>query len=145
MLVSKYSYDHTVHAGFDNSMDPSLTMQEFAAESDINHIVQMYEAGVVPSSPASVAKESNVKPFYGDFADAPSDLMTYYDKIHDLTSRFDSLPLEIKEACNYDPRRFIEICRDPSYSDLLVQHGLATPKANSSQQDTGEGASESDA
>ena len=122
-LISKYQYDAAAYKGFDNSAIPSLTMAEFAVESDINFIMRAYQSGAPIPVPGSVSA-SPAKAMYGDFADMPVDLMSYYDKFHQLVSTFDTLPLEVKKLCNYDPRNLLAVLQDPAYKDLLVEQGV---------------------
>lgn len=122
-LISKYQYDAAAYKGFDNSDIPSLTMAEFAEESDINFIMRAYQSGAPIPVPGSVSASPS-KAMYGDFAEMPVDLMSYYDKFHQLVSTFDTLPLEVKKLCNYDPRNLLSVLQNPVYKDFLVDQGV---------------------
>lgn len=122
-LISKYQYDAAAHKGFDNSRIPSLTMSEFADESDINFIMRVYQSGAPIPVPASVSASPS-EAMYGDFSDMPVDLMSYYDKFHQLVSTFDTLPLDVKKLCNYDPRNLLSVLQNPAYKDFLVEQGV---------------------
>lgn len=129
-LISKYQYDAAAHKGFDNSDIPSLTMSEFAEESDINFIMRAYQSGAPIPVPASVSASPS-EAMYGDFAEMPTDLMSYYDKFHQLVSTFDTLPLEVKKLCNYNPRNLLSVLQNPAYKDFLVEQGVLNDSSKS--------------
>lgn len=134
---SKFDYEKFV-PGFDNSADPSLTMQQFAQECDINWIMSHYEQGIV--SPASVSAQP-AQPMFGDFSEVPKDLTEYYERFNTLVSTFDTLPLEVKKACNYDPHKLLEIVQNPEYHDFLVAQGLVVSDSKTEGEGSPQGGS----
>lgn len=142
-LISKYQYDAAAHKGFDNSHIPSLTMSEFAEESDINFVVRSYQSGAPIPVPGSVSA-SPAEAMYGDFAELPVDLMSYYDKFHQLVSTFDTLPLEVKKLCNYDPRNLLSVLQNPAYKDFLVDQGVLNDSSKSGDVSSSESVADGD-
>lgn len=95
--------------------DDTKTVQEAAAECDINVIVRR----------AAQTGVANVHPVeYGEM-----DESTYQEclaKINDAKERFESLPSDIRLRFGNDPARLLAAIDDPSQTDELIKLGLLT-------------------
>ena len=77
--------DVSLATGVTFDPETDLTRQEFAEETDINHVLRKY--GRLPDA----------RPFtYGESIDADTDLLTAFEAIANAQSSFDSLPLHIQ-------------------------------------------------
>lgn len=97
--------------------DPSLTVQSERDETDINLIVERYQAtGLLPVT--------NVTPQWGvDVTDAP----TYQEAVQvviDAQNMFNSLDAKLRKQFDNDPAQFLAFVDDPANADELVKMGL---------------------
>lgn len=93
-----------------------LTKQSHALQTDINHIMKRYIAhGQVPS---------NGRPMmYGDFTSVGS----YHEALNRVQQARDSfarLPAHIRDYCQNDPGRFLDLVHDPGRRGELEELGL---------------------
>lgn len=103
MSEPKFSnvYDH--HQGPElGSFEPSRTKQEFLEESDVNFIVNQYEAdGILPPLDGR-------EPIYGDFSDP--NLGNYHEALNMVQGAqelFQRLPARVRERFGNDPAELI--------------------------------------
>lgn len=102
---------------------PSLTMQEFKDECDINKILAGFNnTGILPPSQQL---DSTRVPEFINLADMPSSPQEYFEIYQEAMQSFDSLPISIRERFNHDKMAFIEYVANPQNSDELVRLGLA--------------------
>lgn len=102
---------------------PSLTRQEFAAECDINVIMEKYQkTGMLP------ANNAGREPMYVDFTSMPNNLMDTMRMFDDAQTAFMTLPAGVRREFENDPARFVDFAGDPANMDKLREWGLAAPK-----------------
>lgn len=98
--------------------EPSLTQQQFQADSDINVLARRF--GLV-DSPMPVGSFDPA--YYGDFSDVP-DLRTALDLVNDAKNKFMALPAKLRERFNNQPGRLWEFVNDPENAQEAVRLGL---------------------
>lgn len=94
----------------------SLTKQSMAQESDINQIVARH---IAHGTPLFVDGRAT----YGDF----SGFLDYHGSLNAVMraqDEFNSLPAAVREHCQNDPGKFLELVYDPSRREELVALGL---------------------
>lgn len=107
--------------------DPSLTVQSERDETDINLIVERYQAtGLLPVT--------NATPQWGvDVTDAP----TYQEAVQvviDAERMFMSLDAKMRKQFDNDPAQFLAFVDDPANGDELIKMGLReAPKQTTSE------------
>lgn len=122
-------YDTTKEKEGYKSDLPSLTMQEFKDECDINKILSGFNnTGVLPPSQQV---DSTRVPEFINLVDVPSSPQEYFEVYEEAMRSFDSLPIPIRERFNHDKMAFIEYVANPRNSDELVRLGLARPRHSS--------------
>lgn len=100
--------------------DPSLTLQSFKDESDINNIVRKYKkSGVLTHVTSEVAK-------LGDFADVP-DFQTAMNLVTRAQQEFEQLPSVIRKRFSNDPSEFVDFINDENNRDEAIRLGLIKP------------------
>lgn len=110
-------YEH--HQGPEISdFGPSKTKQEFLEESDINNILERYEAtGLAPQNPNAG--------MYGDFSDPA--LQNYQEAMNMVIGAqelFERLPPKTRERFANDPANLIMFVQDPNNQAEAHQLGL---------------------
>jgi len=110
-----------VRSDLDN-FEPSLTRQEFAAECDINTIMEQYEKHGV------VSHVNPRTPYYVDMSQTPSDLMSALDIMAKATESFMSLPASVRRNFDNDPAQFVEFAHDERNKDKMREWGLLAPE-----------------
>lgn len=102
--------------------EPSLTRQEFAAEADINIIIERMGLGY--DMPINTTP-----PKQGDFTDLP-DFYTATQMIRKAQEVFNGLPAKIRNRFENDPEKYIEFFHDPENRLEAEKLGLvnARPK-----------------
>ena len=98
---------------------PSLTRQEFAAECDINTIMQNYDAYL--SDPMRSVRE----PLYYDFTTLPSTLIEAMDVMKAGETAFYSLPASVRKEFDNNAAAFVDFASDPGNLDQMREWGLA--------------------
>jgi phage internal scaffolding protein len=101
---------------------PSLTRQEFVAESDINNLVAQFEKTGV------VSNVNRTEPQYFDTGDVP-DLQTAYKIIQDANAAFMRLPASTRLTFDNDPMSFIAFAEQKENLPQMREWGLAPPEA----------------
>lgn len=102
-------------------VDPSLTVQADAQESDINFIVKRF--GITGELPRNLEYVTNV-----DLTEAPD---TYHGAMSILMRAQDTfmeLPASVRTKFDNDPGLFMDFASDPANIDALRDMGLAVPK-----------------
>lgn len=100
---------------------PSLTRQEFAAECDINSLMERYEkTGFLPDH------LNRGEPRYLDVSDVP-DLMQAHQVLQDATAAFMSLPATVRRDFDNDPIKFINFAENPENIEKMREWNLAPP------------------
>lgn len=119
-----YSEHHETGADCPFSLDcsdlPSLTRQEFAAECDINILMERYEKSGV------ISHVNQRTPQYLDLGDVP-DLQTAHHIIQNATAEFMALPASVRREFDNDPMQFLKFADDPANIDRMRALGLAAP------------------
>lgn len=117
---------------------PSRTRQEFAADCDINNIMQKYrDNGTLPQ----LIKQN---PQYGDFASVP-DYQEALNTVALANEQFEALPAHVRDRFRNSPEAFLAFAADKKNHQEMVDLGLAEktllkpPKASQepSQKDPG--------
>ncbi len=124
--LSDYLLEHTIapniveHRPTDLIFnEPSLTQQNFAAESDINNILSNWEKNGV------VSHLNPLPPQYGDLIDV-EDYHSSMNRIVAAREAFDALPSVVRDRFANDPANFLSFVQDPSNVDEMVKLGLAS-------------------
>lgn len=100
---------------------PSLTRQEFAAECDINTLMERYEKSGV------ISHVNRAQPIYMDLTVIP-DLRDALDLMRDATTSFMSLPAATRREFDNDPQKFVDYAQNPDNIERMREWGLAAPK-----------------
>jgi phage internal scaffolding protein len=99
--------------------DASLTQQQFAAESDINNIVDTFmKTGHLPD-PVSM-------PQYVDY-EGVFDFQTAMNVIRQADENFMRMDAKVRARFHNSPQEFLEFFADPANRDEAVRLGLAVP------------------
>lgn len=99
---------------------PSLTRQEFAAESDINNLMAQYEKTGI------ITHVNQTQPQYLDVSDVP-DLQYAMHILADANAAFMRLPALVRREFDNDPVKFVAYAQDPANVDRMREWGLAEP------------------
>lgn len=99
---------------------PSMTKQEFVAESDINNIVKLYKkTGQINHMRLNAAKGVYADlPEIGDFHES----MLLVQKANDA---FASLPAHVRDRFRNNAGAFLEFMQDPGNQEEMIAMGLA--------------------
>lgn len=101
--------------------EPSLTVQEYAPDCDINNLMAQYErTGLLPHM-------ANGEPRYVDFTNVP-DLREALHHLDDATRAFMSLPAIVRKEFDNDPKIFVDFASDPENVPQMRTWGLAPPE-----------------
>ena len=118
---------HERPKGFE-SLNPTMTQQQFKTECDINHIMAQYEQTNLLVDP--LVSRNAGEPLFGDFSEMP-DLMTAQNKLIEAQELFMSIPSRIRKEFDNDPLAFVEFCQNPDNEAKLREYGfLATIYTN---------------
>ncbi len=100
------------------SLDASKgASQDDAAAADINSIAaQYFRHGTLPN-----VRLGN--PLYGDFQ-PPDDLQSVIERSYKAEDRFKELPAQVRSAADNDWLKFLDMFKDDSQRELLVDAGL---------------------
>lgn len=105
--------------------EPSLTVQAFKGECDINKILAKFrETGslVDPLHPPTR------RPMFGDFTELP-DYQGMLDQLMQADEAFMSLPAKVRDRFGNDPAKVIEFLNDEKNFDEAVKLGLCSPRS----------------
>jgi len=108
--------------------EPSLTLQQAAAECDINLIVDRYAK--TGSWSSSGAPPRGGSPSFGDFSDV-ADFMSAQNAVIEAQAAFDSLPAKMRKRFDNDPASLLAFMEDPSNKSEAISLGLVNaPEPN---------------
>lgn len=93
-----------------------MTKQAMAAETDVNAIVARHIAHGVPFPVGSRAT-------YGDFSNS-MDFHSSLNAVMAAEAEFLRLPSAVRDFCENDPGKFLDLVSDPGRRDDLVKLGL---------------------
>lgn len=101
--------------------DPSLTQQQFAAESDINTIVDTFmKTGHLPD-PVSM-------PQYLDY-EGIFDFQSAMNVVRAADENFMRMDAKVRSRFHNSPQEFLDFFADPANFDEAIRLGLAVPQA----------------
>jgi hypothetical protein len=98
---------------------PSLTRQEFAAECDINTIMERYE------TTGTINHVARTEPLYLDYTAVPRDLASAMDFMRGASQEFMRLPAHVRREFDNDPKLFVDYAADPKNVDRMREWDLA--------------------
>lgn len=103
-----------------NDLYPSKTRQEFAAECDINVLMERYEkTGIISHVDQRI-------PNYVDVSDLPS-YQESFEIVRRAAEAFASLPARARAEFDNDPGAFADYAADPANLERMREWGLAAP------------------
>lgn len=110
--------------------EPSMTMQKFTDDADINIVLARFGVGdgsILPALDKMLAEQmKNIDPsYYGDFTEA-TDLKTALDRFQEAERRFMELPAKIRSRFNNRWEQLFEWVSDPANGEEAVAMGLLT-------------------
>lgn len=100
--------------------DPSRTKQEFAADADINTIIERF--GIGYDMPLNTTP-----PASGDFTNIP-DFRGAVDIVRQAQEVFNALPAKIRSRFENDAAKYIDFFEDPDNYDEARKLGLVKPR-----------------
>lgn len=101
----------------------SMTHQSFKDLTDVNAIVSKWQNdGVCPSYVEGM--------HYGDFEKI--DFQESMNHVISVQTLFDSLPSSVRNQCKNDPSQFLEMIKDESILDDLIESGIVDKSFKSS-------------
>lgn len=122
-LRTPYNYDMS-QASDESGLsckEPSLTQQQFAAEADINTIVDRFlKTGHVPT-PVSM-------PQYIDY-EGIFDFQSAMNVVRQADENFMRMDAKVRARFHNSPQEFLEFFADPANADEAVRLGLAVSTA----------------
>lgn len=130
-LRTPYNYDMNVVSDETGlaCKDPSLTQQSFAAEADINTIVDRFmKSGVLPD-PVSM-------PQYIDY-EGVFDFQSAMNVIRQADENFARLDARVRARFQNSPQAFLEFFSNPANQDEAIRLGLALPNKGDPQAGAG--------
>lgn len=119
---TEYNYDRNAvsdECGTQNS-EPSKTRQEFAADADINTIIERF--GIGYEMPLNTTP-----PEQGDFTNLP-DFTGAVKMVRAAQEVFNALPAKVRSRFQNEPEKYIEFFHDPENYDEALKLGLVKPR-----------------
>lgn len=122
---SAYNYDRAEVSKatglfFDETSEPSLTVQSQKDEADINVLVKRF--GITGQMPQNVHA-----PIYGDFTGI-SDYRTALEAVREAEESFNAMPADVRARFGNDPQKFVEFCSNEDNLDEMKKMGLTKPE-----------------
>lgn len=111
-----------VSPGLPPSSAPSMTMQQFSKEADINFLIDRYKKTGSYYSPLSTSGTPRV-PLYEDISDLP-DITALYNRINDVVDFFSTLPASVRAQFGNSVSAFVEFAQNPANYDKCVEMGV---------------------
>lgn len=102
--------------GLDCSVDKGRTQQSFAADADINTLIERF--GVGGPMPQGVRM-----PVFADFSQV-DDFESAMSAVVDARESFDAMPAKVRARFHNDPQEFLEFCSDRDNLDEARKLGL---------------------
>jgi len=120
---TEYNYDRDAvsDATGTSNDEPSLTRQEFAADADINTIIERMKLGYAMPI-------NTTPPQQGDFTNLP-DFTAATKMIRHAQEVFNALPAKIRNRFENDPQKYIDFFHDEDNRLEAEKMGLLKPKA----------------
>lgn len=121
-----YDYDSSNFKGIDFSDSPSMTMQEFVEESDLNNIVDRnmhFKDPAYVTKMILAGKMSDSQPVYGDFVQV-QDYQIAMNTVLMAKEQFAMLPSKVRDRFHNDPAEMLAFCNDLNNLDEGVSLGL---------------------
>lgn len=106
--------------------DPSLTVQSFRDECDVNLIVKRFR-NVHGRDYEDVACGFPEGMFFGDFSDV-CDYQTALESVRRADESFNRLDPKVRARFDNDPGKFLDFCSDPKNLEDLREMGLAVKR-----------------
>lgn len=101
--------------------EPERTQQQYKDSCDVNTIMKRYEqTGVLTHVHAKEGR-------YSDLGE-PKDLMDAMTRLHKAEDAFRTLPASLREKCQHQPAKFLEMLQDGSNDEELIKLGIKLPK-----------------
>lgn len=100
--------------------DPSMTVQSFKDETDINVIVARAVSG------ADISHVNSRVARYGDFSNIP-DYQSALNLVNRAEGMFRELPAPVRERFSNDAVKMVNFLQDPANYDEAVKLGLVVP------------------
>lgn len=119
-----YSWPYVEHDTLETSIDCSSdgrTRQEFAAECDINVLLDRYEKTGV------LTHYSRVEPVYMDLSNGVPDLATALAYLEHAQESFMQLNASARREFDNDPVKFVDFASRPENIERMREWGLAPP------------------
>lgn len=114
-----YAYDVLAasdEAAFE-SVNLTMTQQQFKDESDINNLVDRFlRTGEIPPVDA--------RAMYGDFVDSPQSYQEALSAVFEAQAGFDALPSKVRQRFNNDPAELLAFLQDSANLDEAIKLGL---------------------
>jgi phage internal scaffolding protein len=125
MMFLRTPYNYDMNKASDEAglecLDPSLTQQQFAEESDINNIVDRFmKTGHIPNA-ASM-------PQYADY-EGVFDFQTAMNVVRQADENFMRMDAKVRARFHNSPQEFLEFFANPDNAQEAVRLGLAVPHA----------------
>lgn len=117
--TSNMASDRSSDIEFDAELEPSLTQQQFAAECNINNIVENHQ------KTGLLTHVNKSTPHWGDLGDGV-DYQTALNHLLLAEESFMSLDAKIRAQFENDPAQFLDFVSDPANAEKMVEMGLAT-------------------
>jgi phage internal scaffolding protein len=121
-LRTGYNYDVDA-ASLESGLackDPSLAVESFADEADINNIVNRFlKTGELPANFRA--------PTYQDF-EGVFDFQTAMNAVRQAADAFMQLPASVRSRFGNDPQQFVEFCSDTENLEEARKLGLTIPQ-----------------
>lgn len=117
---------HERPKGFE-SVNPTMTKQEFKTECDINVIMDSFQVMHTPLIDPMVQRSG--EPIFGDFSEIPN-LQEAQNKLIEAENLFMQLPSSIRKRFNNDPVSFVDFCQRPENENEMRELGIL-PKLHS--------------
>lgn len=120
-FTPRHQYDDDTDAklreatDLDTSNDPSVTVESYQEEVDLNRMVKRFGIGDGAIPPAAVDPRH-----YGDFSEVP-DFRQAWDQVKLAENRFLELPADIRSKFDNDPVRLITYLEDPKNWEEAVE------------------------
>lgn len=117
VYTAPYVQHDTLATSLDCSKD-GKTRQEFAAECDINTLLEHYE------NTGAWKSFNRMEPVYMDVTEV-HDLPSAMQLLAHAEARFMTLPAKVRATFDNDPVRFVQYCEDPKNIEQLREWELA--------------------
>lgn len=122
--------------GLEESSAPSMTMQQFAQEADINFLIDRYKKTGSYYNPLSVSGTPRM-PMFEDISDLP-DVPQAVGVINEVSEYFAALPATVRAEFDNSIATFVAFAQNPANYDKCVALGVF-PRATIGAPEGGDG------